>query len=147
MYTPKNGMTSVKEADPYQKRANQRDLRAYKAAVRELLRQISQRNHRLSGLKADLDRVQAQVQELEKTRVDLARSEAVVTTLQADKTSLERNLAKSSTELANTRADLATVQESLGYRFMRFYASRIDRLLPDGIRRRQLRKILSRSAR
>ena len=100
-------MTSMTEADPPQKRASQRDLGAYKAAVRELLRQISQRNRRLSGLKADLDRLRTQAQELEKTRVDLARSEAVVTALQADKTSLERNLAKTSTELANTRADLA----------------------------------------
>jgi glycosyltransferase involved in cell wall biosynthesis len=48
-------------------------------------------------------------------------------------------------KLNQTRTELLAIQNSFGYRVMKFYASRIDRLLPDGTRRGEFRKVVTTS--
>jgi glycosyltransferase involved in cell wall biosynthesis len=46
-------------------------------------------------------------------------------------------------ELNQTRSELNAIKGSFGYCFMHFYASRIDRLFPEGTARGKLRKMIS----
>jgi GT2 family glycosyltransferase/predicted nucleic acid-binding Zn-ribbon protein len=50
-------------------------------------------------------------------------------------------------KLTYTRAELDEIKRSFGYKFMRFYGSRIDRLLPDDTRRGEFRKVAVQSSR
>jgi GT2 family glycosyltransferase/glycosyltransferase involved in cell wall biosynthesis len=50
-------------------------------------------------------------------------------------------------ELSHSRTELLAIQDSFGYKAMRFYASGIDRLLPEGTRRGEFRKVVIASLR
>jgi len=58
---------------------------------------------------------------------------------------LRRNesLERHERELEQLERELDAIRQSLGYRFMRFYAMLIDRLLPDGTSRGQFRKMMT----
>lgn len=50
-------------------------------------------------------------------------------------------------DLKNAQLELDNIKGSFGYKFMRFYASRIDRFLPDGTRRGDFKKIVEKNIR
>jgi glycosyltransferase involved in cell wall biosynthesis len=62
----------------------------------------------------------------------------------AIETHLEQTL-EALDKLNQTRTELLTIQDSFGYRVMKCYASRIDRLLPDGTRRGEFRRVVTTS--
>jgi glycosyltransferase involved in cell wall biosynthesis len=57
--------------------------------------------------------------------------------------SLERERESDEMRLRERERELDEIRHSLGYRFMRFYASRIDHLLPNETRRGQFRKMMT----
>ena len=56
---------------------------------------------------------------------------------------VEEQRLEAADELNRTRRELLAIQDSFGYRVMQFYASRIDRLLPEGTRRGEFRKVVT----
>jgi len=58
---------------------------------------------------------------------------------------LEAQLSRSMAELAMANRRLDDVRHSAGYKFMQFYARKIDRLFPDGTSRGRFRKVMTRS--
>lgn len=72
----------------------------------------------------------------------------------SEKDALNQELARVCSEKDSTAGklrhagyELQVIKNSFGYKFLRFYASRIDRLLPDGTRRGEFRKVVVSSAR
>lgn len=61
--------------------------------------------------------------------------------------SLEDSRTRLIEQLNQTRNELNTIKASLGYQSMHFYASKIDRLFPDGTARGELRKTIGNSLR
>jgi len=133
---------------------SQIDLETYKSAIKKLLEQISERDRRLSWFRSEQERLKAQLDELNKIRMELGRLEAAIQRTEAERTRLvdELNLAKTNitqlqadqsrltTQLDSTKRELTDIQRSFGYKVMRFYGSRIDRLLPEGTYRGELRR-------
>ena len=78
--------------------------------------------------------------ELNRTRTALSQRESSVQVLEAERSKL-------SEELNRTKREFEIVRHSFGYKLMRFYASRIDRLFPQGTSRGELRKIATTSLR
>jgi len=112
----------------------------------------------LSKVKADLAQRESVVQgveaekrmlaeELSKVKADLAQRESVVQGVEAEKRMLAEELSKVRNEFLNISKELGLVKESFGYHFMRSYAKRIDKLLPEGTRRGGFRKIVVASLR
>lgn len=91
----------------------------------------------------------SQQSELAVTKGEIAQLETSIAQLQAELQATTADLGRLQAELqAKTadheklQADLSTIKASMGYRVMTFYASRIDRLAPDGTTRGKLRKRL-----
>ena len=58
-----------------------------------------------------------------------------------------RVLDRLSHELSRDRTELLAIRDSFGYKVVRFYGARIDRLLPEGARRGEFRKVVVTSLR
>jgi glycosyltransferase involved in cell wall biosynthesis len=67
--------------------------------------------------------------------------------LQGANIQLDEKLKNSEMQLDKARIEIENIRSSFGYRFMRFYASRIDRLCPNGTRRGRVRRRLVASLR
>lgn len=77
-------------------------------------------------------------EELNQARAELSQRESKLEVVEAEKTTL-------SEELNQVRAGLEALKHSFGYKLMKFYAPRIDRLFPEGSRRGEFRKIVVKS--
>jgi len=111
----------------------------------------------LGDAKGELAQLESSIQSLEaeKTRLsrelgdakgELAQLESSIQSLEAEKTRLSEDLATVREDITQVRYELSSavgelgaIKQSLGYRFTRFYARRIDKLFPEGTRRGELR--------
>ncbi|MEM2614514.1 MAG: glycosyltransferase [Nitrososphaerota archaeon] len=80
------------------------------------------------------------IDQLEKAKSDLADKDLKLQALEVEKSSLIDQLEKA-------KSELAIIKDSFGYSLMRFYTRILHRLMPDGTRRGEFRKILVASAR
>jgi len=91
-----------------------------------------------AGLKAE------NVQLTEDLKTRLAQQESTIQSLKAENAQLTEDLKTTRADLASSSAEIRTIQRSFGYRFMRFYARRIDSALPEGTLRGDFRRAISR---
>jgi glycosyltransferase involved in cell wall biosynthesis len=98
----------------------------------------------LSKARVDLTDREARIESLigEKTHLEeeLAETVSATESLRAERTALVEELDKAQATLSDTAEELEVIMDSFGYRFMRFYATRIDRFFPEGTRRGRLWK-------
>ena len=71
--------------------------------------------------------------ELGRVKEGLSESESRVKALESERSGLMG-------ELGRVKGELSEIEHSFGYTFMKFYASHVDRLFPDGTYRGELRK-------
>ena len=105
-----------------------------KKALTERVSAITNELARKTNLAQQLDAIS---KELENSRRTISEKDEIIRNLQDERESRIRSL----------KAELADIRTSLSYRFMKFYASGIDRLLPYGTTRGELRKIVVASLR
>jgi hypothetical protein len=84
-------------------------------------------------------------EELNKARIILVQREREINGLETQTKGLTEELNKARIILVERETELSVIKHSFGYLFMRFYATRIDRLFPEGTRRGKLRKIVAAS--
>jgi hypothetical protein len=89
-----------------------------------------------------LGRVISQQSELTVVKGQLETRSAELQAKTADHERLQAELQAKTADHERLQADLSAIKASMGYRVMTFYASRIDRLAPDGTTRGKLRKRL-----
>lgn len=120
--------------------------------------ELSQRESSVQGLEAERSRLS---EELNRTKTEFASRDSSLLKLQEVKGVLEENgvrlrselaaqnenLLKLQEEKATADSELSAIKGSFGYKFMRFYASRIDRLFPDRTSRGEFRKVVTTSLR
>jgi GT2 family glycosyltransferase len=92
----------------------------------------------LSSLSADVRLKEAHVREIEAQLLD---RESRLEALQGERSRLNDELNQTRTELSHARGELLAIKDSFGYNTFRFFATRLDRLLPDNTRRGEFRKI------
>lgn len=83
---------------------------------------------------------------------ELATRESLINSLRQDQLELRHQherlrieFTRCQEKLANTKLELEEIKRSFGYNVMKFYANRIDRMLPTGTRRGQFRKLITQS--
>jgi len=85
--------------------------------------------------------------ELNQTRTELSQRESKIQTLTDEQSRLNDELNQTRTELSHFREELLAIQDSFGYNAVRFFTTRLDRLLPDNTGRGEFRKIVVASLR
>ena len=110
---------------------------AYEQHTETLRNELSSKSEELTERTAELNTL--------KQHTETLRNELDSLKNRVDRISSERDALSS--KLRFTQAELEDIRRSFGYKLMRFYASRIDRLLPDHTRRGELRRILVKSYR
>ena len=75
------------------------------------------------------------LEQLNKVKAELAERDLRLQTLEVERSNLLEQLNK-------VKAELADIKDSFGYSLMRFYTRILHRLMPDGTKRGELRKIL-----
>ena len=98
---------------------------------------LSEATRELDSTRKQIDQLQEQVQTL------VGRNQSVQD--QLDQIKVEHS--RLTEELDRTKKELEELRHSFGYKFMRSYASYIDRLLPDGTTRGKFRRIVTASLR
>jgi glycosyltransferase involved in cell wall biosynthesis/uncharacterized coiled-coil protein SlyX len=134
-----NPPTASERASQLEQKASEQEqkLRFLEDEKNQLASEVAQKTNTINEQEEKLRILEG---ELENSRRTISEKDETLRVLESDLGSTKLAFSRETTELS-------TIKESLGYRLMRFCASGVDRLLPDGTRRRQLRKILSRSAR
>nr|MDO8135594.1 methyltransferase domain-containing protein [Candidatus Njordarchaeum guaymaensis] len=134
------------------------EVKSLEVEKTRLAEELAQHELAVKSLEVEKTRL---AEELNRVGMSLAQSESAVKSLEVEKTRLAEELSVAKGELAqhestiqNLAADLnkvkyeldsvagelTAIKGSFGYHFMRFYASRIDNLLPEGTRRGGVRK-------
>ncbi len=98
-------------------------MRLWKNGVASLVAQVESARAEIHGLKADKETLVAQVES--------ARAE------------IHGQLEMAQAQLTQIKQELNDIRRSFGYKLMKFYASRLDRLFPDETFRGELRKIVT----
>ena len=147
----------VKQLTKHAGKSPVRSIDVQAAQLEILYRKLVQRRRR--GVHADVGKtfplgrplanLLSYIRSLEETRRNLEETRR---NLEMSRISLTEELNKSRTSLAQCEteikgleAELRVIKHSFGYLSMRFYATRIDRLFPEGTRRGELRKIVATS--
>jgi glycosyltransferase involved in cell wall biosynthesis len=94
--------------------------------------ELSERESKIQALESERANL---TNELDRVRGKLSERESKIGALQGKIGALQ-------SELIGINQQLDAIRHSFGYRLMKAYASRIDRLLPDGTRRGELRKLM-----
>ena len=140
------------------------------AGTEYLVAELALRNEKIAKLETELfhsrrtisekDEITRKLQdELENARRTISEKDEITRRLQdelenarrtiseKDETirALESDLGRAKLAFSSAATELNTIKESFGYRFMRFYASRIDRLFPDRTSRGEFRKVVTAS--
>ena len=114
--------------------------------VKEQLQHLEDEKGRLTNqLSSEAEELTARTSELYAAREELQHVEAEKTKLTSELSALVHETDRLRSRLNHTQVEIDEVKRSFGYKFMRFYASRIDRLLPDGTRRGEFRKTVVQS--
>jgi glycosyltransferase involved in cell wall biosynthesis/SAM-dependent methyltransferase len=106
-----------------------------------LVEELSRANNTIAQRDSTIQRLGAENEAIERefnTRLQV---------LEEERTRVQSELRARSAAVNQLQEELTTIKRSFGYRFLRFYASRIDRLLPEDTRRGEFKKILVTSAR
>jgi len=111
----------------YEEFIHKAELQSSKREILVKLKMIRQRN----VSKPLLIHLSTLVEQLKNLSIDLSRLESRISELESEKQRLQ--------------SEISIIRGSLGYRFMRFYASLIDRMFPNGTRRGEFRKIVTAS--
>ena len=86
-------------------------------------------------------------EELNERTAELDKLRSRVDTISLERSALNATLSTLTKTLWSTQGELEDIKRSFGYKLMRFYGSRIDRLLPDGTRRGEFKRVVVFSAR
>jgi len=116
---------------------------------RPLLMQLSRVVEELRNRSTDLCRLESRLSELEsekeRLRSEIVDRDSKLAMLESRLSELESRLSVLESEKQSLQSEISVIRSSLGYRFMRFYASVIDRMFPEGTRRGEFRKIVTAS--
>jgi len=126
------GILAVSKAYPIELQALFNASNEETARIRNFFFQVGRR------LTLELEK-SSLAEELERVKTELADKDSKLKALELEKSSLAE-------ELERVKTELAIIKDSFGYSLMRFYTKIIHRLMPDGTRRGELRKILVASA-
>jgi glycosyltransferase involved in cell wall biosynthesis/regulator of replication initiation timing len=110
----------------------------------ETVARFEEMQAQIPGLRDHISQVESENARLVSEITDLRSRLA---TLQAHNTTFSAEWKKTEEQLDKTRKEIEDIRSSFGYRVMRFYASRIDGICPDGTRRGRVRKRLVASLR
>jgi len=142
--------------------SSKREIQAKLKMIRErnaskpLLTHLSRLVEELRNRSIDQSRLESRVSELE-SRLSMLESEkqslqsevadrdSKLAKLESRVSELESRLSMLESEKQSLQSEISIIRSSLGYRFMRFYASVIDRMFPDGTRRGEFKKIVKAS--
>jgi glycosyltransferase involved in cell wall biosynthesis len=126
--------------------ANDEEARRIRNLFFEIGHSITLRldNEGLNEIRTSLEQA---LREKEKKGNELADLERTLNETKADlEQALEENKLWAA-QLSRAKNELATIRSSFGYKFVRFYGSRVDRLCPEGSRRGEVRKLVAVSLR
>jgi glycosyltransferase involved in cell wall biosynthesis/uncharacterized coiled-coil protein SlyX len=108
--------------------------------------ELAQRESTIQRLETSLADRDAAIQRLETSLADRDAAIQRLETSLADRDAaiqrLETSLADRDTAIHRLEAELDNIRSSFGHKIMRFYASRIDRICPEGTRRGEVRKLV-----
>jgi hypothetical protein len=99
---------------------------------------------RTREIEAQLSQLREELNEAKRQRIQMHEELARV---ESDKVKLESELSDREDSIASLEQELSAIKSSFGYKLMKSYASRIDRLFPNGTRRGRVRKRLVASLR
>jgi GT2 family glycosyltransferase/SAM-dependent methyltransferase len=112
---------------------------------------ISEKDENTRSLQDELENSRRIISEKdENTRSlqdELENSRRIISEKDENTRGLESDLGSAKLAFSRATTELSTIKESFGYRFMRFHASRIDRLFPDRTSRGEFRKVVTASLR
>lgn len=125
------------------------DLDNFRQKLKDLTGELSLKSAEIDGLRTGLqaksDEVERLKEQLSAKSNDTARLEQELRVTQSRLESGASDIDTLRIILTKTLTELEELKRNFGYKFIRFYATRIDRMFPDGSRRGKLRKILVRS--